>query len=141
MGINARIETELGTCVTELLDPHNCVNWLLSLAILDATHCLRFVDPYGDAFFNGLQIPVLNNECSAVALRLTGPNLLEEKRVYLERAKVWPKVALEEAREATELFRSVNFRIILKFCCGWFRTLRSEGLGTAFDSSAISVNF
>jgi hypothetical protein len=102
MGIDARIETESGTCVAELLDPHNRVNWLLSLAILDSSHCLQFIDPYGDTFFNGLQIPVLQHECSAVASRLTEPNLLDGKRDYLERAKAWPKVALEEARQAAE---------------------------------------
>jgi hypothetical protein len=102
MGIDARIETERGTCVAELGDPHNRVNWLLSLAILDSTLCLRFIDPYGDTLFNGLQIPVLQSECSALALRLTEPNLLEGKRVYLERAGVWPKPALEEARKAME---------------------------------------
>lgn len=102
MGIDARIETERGTCVAELGDPHNRVNWLLSLAILDSTLCLRFIDPYGDTVFNDLQIPVLQSECSALALRLTEPNLLEGKRVYLEHAQTWPKTALEEARKAME---------------------------------------
>jgi hypothetical protein len=86
MGIDARIGMELERCVAELLDPHNRVNWLLRLAILDSTRCLQFIDPYGDTVFNRLQIPVLQSECSALALRLTEPNLQEGKRVYLERA-------------------------------------------------------
>jgi len=102
MGIDARIEKEHETCVAELLDPHGRMNWLLRLAILDSTHCLQFIDPYGDTVFNRWQIPVLQGECSALASRLTEPNLQEGKRVYLERAAAWPKVALEDTRKAME---------------------------------------
>jgi hypothetical protein len=102
VGINARIETERGTCVAELIDPHNRLNWLLRLAVLDSTRCLQFIDPYGDTVFNGLQIPVLQSECSSLALRLTEPNLAAGKRVYLEHAEVWPGVAAEGARKAIE---------------------------------------
>lgn len=86
MGIDARIEMELERCAAELFDPHNQVNWLLRLAILDSTRCLQFIGPYGDTVFNRLQIPVLQSECSALASRLTEPNLQEGKRVHLERA-------------------------------------------------------
>jgi hypothetical protein len=102
MGIDARIEMELETCVAQLLDPHNRVNWLLRLAILDSTRCLQFIDPYGETVFNRVQIPVLQSECSALASRLTEPNLQDVKRVYLERAVAWPEVALEDARKAME---------------------------------------
>lgn len=102
MGIDVRIETERGSCVTELGDPRNCLNWLLSLALLDSTLCLRFIDPYGNTIFNGLQIPVLQRECLALALRITKPNLLQAKQDYLERAGAWPSAALEEARSAAE---------------------------------------
>jgi hypothetical protein len=102
MGIDARIEAELETCVAELLDPHNRLNWLLRLAILDSTRCLQFIDPYGDTVFNRLQIPVLQSECFGLASRLTEPNLREGKRVYLEHAAAWPKVALEDARKGME---------------------------------------
>jgi hypothetical protein len=59
MGIDARIETELGEPLSKPGDPHNRMNWLLRLAALDATICLRFIDPYGAMMFNSLQIPVL----------------------------------------------------------------------------------
>ena len=110
VGIDARIETERGTCLDELGDPRNRVNWLLSLAILDSTLCLRFIDPYGDTLFNGLQIPTLLSECAALAARLTEPNLLESKRVYLERAATWPKAAFLEAQEATEALTLAELR-------------------------------
>ena len=102
MGIDVRIETERGECVSELGDPRNLVNWLFSMEILDSTVCLRFIDPYGDTVFNGLQIPVLRNELSMLASRLTEPNLQEIKRAYLGRAKTWPSAALQESRKAME---------------------------------------
>ena len=102
MGIDARIETERGMCVAELGDPHNRLNLLLSTSVLDSTRCLQFIDPYGDTVFNRYQIPVLQSECSALMSLLTESNLLELKRVYLERAMAWPKVALEEAQKHVE---------------------------------------
>lgn len=98
VGIDVRIESEKGTCLAELGDPHNRMNRLLSLAVLDSTFCLRFIDPYGDTVFNRHQIPVLQSECSALVSQLTQPNLSEVKRVYLERAGAWPKRAFEEAQ-------------------------------------------
>jgi hypothetical protein len=102
VGIDAKIETDDGVCIAELGDPHNRMSWLLSLATLDSTFCLRFIDPYGDALFNGLQIPVLHSECSTLGLRLTESNLMEGKRIYLERAGAWPKRAFEEAQQDME---------------------------------------
>lgn len=110
MGINARIETERGTCVAEIPDPHNRMNWLLSLAILDPTLCLRFIDPYGDTVFNGRQIPVLQDECSALVLQLTEPNLLNCKKGYLARATAWPNAALEAARKEMEALSLSDLR-------------------------------
>jgi hypothetical protein len=71
---------------------------LLSLSVLDSTRCLQFIDQYGDTVFNRYQIPVLQSECSALVSLLTESNLSELKRVYLERAVAWPKVAFEEAQ-------------------------------------------
>ncbi len=102
MGIKARIETERSERIVELLDPHNRTNWLLYLAVLDSTACLRFIDPYGNTLFNGLQLPVLQKELSELTPQMTEANLSESKRVYLERAAVLPRAAIEEARTALE---------------------------------------
>ena len=101
MGIDLRIETERGG-VAELADPHNYINWLLSLAIVDSTFCLQFIDRNGDTVFNSLQLPVLQSEFEGLRSQLTELNLLEAKRVYLEQAAAWPKLALEEARKNME---------------------------------------
>ena len=90
MGIDARIETELGEPLAKLGDPNNSMNWLLCLAALDATICLRFIDPLGTTMFNSLQIPVLQNELSALASRLTETNSQNSKRTYLE-GHAWPR--------------------------------------------------
>jgi hypothetical protein len=90
MGIDLRIETERGECVAELADPHNYINWLLSLAIVDSTFCLQFIDPYGDTVFNGLQLPVLQSEFSSLRSQLTEMNLA--KADYLKRAVEWPNL-------------------------------------------------
>jgi hypothetical protein len=102
MGIDARIETEPGECLAKLGDPHNRLNWLLRLAVLDSTLCLRFIDPYGMTVFNRPQLLVLHSEFSSLASRVTEPDLLEAKRIYLERPEGTPKAALEEMREAVE---------------------------------------
>jgi hypothetical protein len=75
------------------------MNRLLSLTALDSTLCLQFIDPYGDTVFNRYQFPVLQSECSALLPLVTEASLLEFKRIYLERAGAWPKVAFEEAQK------------------------------------------
>jgi hypothetical protein len=102
VGVDAKIETEQGDCLATLGGPHMRMNRLLFFATVDSTVCLRFIDLYGDTVFNRLQIPVLQNELSTLALQLTEPNLLEVKRLYLKRAEGWPKTALDEARKEME---------------------------------------
>jgi hypothetical protein len=86
------------------------MNRLLSLAILDSTVCLQFIDPYGYTVFNRPQIPVLQSECCALVSRLTEPSLSEVKQVYLERAGAWPKRALEEAEKEMEALSLADLR-------------------------------
>lgn len=107
MGIDARIETELGDVLGTLGDPHNRTNWLLRFAILDSTVCLRFIDSYGSTIFNRLQIPVLQTELSALASRITETNLDEGKRVYLE---LLPKLVVEEARATLDTLSIAELR-------------------------------
>ena len=50
------------------------------------------------------------SECSALVSQLTQPNLLELKRVYLERAGAWPKRAFEEAQKEMETLSLADLR-------------------------------
>jgi hypothetical protein len=118
MGIAAIIETERRVRVAELLDPHKRINRLLSFTVLDATLCLQFIDPYGDTVFNRYQIPILQNECSALVSQLTEPNLSQVKRVYLERAGAWPKRAFEEAQKEMETLSLTDLRNHLETLSG-----------------------
>jgi hypothetical protein len=98
MGIHAQIETERGERLNGLIDPRGLVNWLLSLANVEGTACLRFIDPYGDTLFNGLQLPLLRQELESIAAELTETKLIAGKKDYLERACGWPARAVEEAQ-------------------------------------------
>lgn len=64
MGIDARIETESGELIEELLDIENLLERLLSDYNDETSICLRFVDPYGDTIFNQGQLPVFIQELS-----------------------------------------------------------------------------
>lgn len=44
---------------------------MLSCSDLERTACLRFIDPYGNTLFNGLQMSVLAEELAALASTLT----------------------------------------------------------------------
>ena len=64
MGIDARIETENGELIEQLLDVDSLVERLLPDFNDETSICLRFVDPYGDTVFNQGQIPVFIRELS-----------------------------------------------------------------------------
>jgi hypothetical protein len=62
MGINIRLESESGEAIAEVLDPHGRTKALLPSYSDSDSYCLRFVDRYGDAVFNQLQLPLLVSE-------------------------------------------------------------------------------
>jgi hypothetical protein len=98
MSTNVRLETRHEKCLNEVPDPRGSVNVLLSLASLDATLCLKFVDPYGDTIFNGLQMPVLLLELEAIAPLVTETSLRADKTQYLNQSAGWPAAARESAQ-------------------------------------------
>jgi hypothetical protein len=66
MGIDVVVESESGEVLGKMLDPGNRLVRALNLPGLEATACLRFIDPYGDTIFNRLQIPHLVAELQAL---------------------------------------------------------------------------
>jgi len=62
MGINIRLETENGEPIAEVVDPYGRTKALLPSYSDPDSCCLRFVDRYGDAVFNQLQLPLLVSE-------------------------------------------------------------------------------
>lgn len=102
MSINAKLETRHEECLMEVPDPRGSVNVLLSLANLETTVCLKFIDPYGETVFNVLQLPMLLLELEAVAPLVTETSLQAEKMQYLDGTVAWPMAAREDARKHAE---------------------------------------
>lgn len=69
MGIDAWLETEQGEPLDKLLDERSLLSSLIQRGGLDSTVCLRFLDPWGDATFNHLQVPSLIAELRAARER------------------------------------------------------------------------
>ena len=71
------------------------------MADLRTTVCLRFIDPYGDAIFNSLQIPVLESEIMT-GLGSLGIGQLRANRKH-ELAEAirlgWQESVIEELRK------------------------------------------
>jgi hypothetical protein len=89
MGIDLYMEDERGAKLADVSDPRGLVGCLISLAGLENTVCLRFIDLYGDTVFNQLQIPDLIRELEAAREFVTD-----------ERVAALGQRAVEEARKA-----------------------------------------
>ncbi len=74
MGINVRTETERGEKLSEWEDPRDRTKALLPAFSDSSSYCLRFVDRFGDAVFNQLQIPMLVSEIRRQLKRIEDPS-------------------------------------------------------------------
>jgi hypothetical protein len=112
MGIDLRVETESGGVLTEIADPHGCVRRFLIMADLEATVCLRFIDPYGDTVFNRSQMPVVQSEIEAAVPRLSMARLRSERKKALEHAidARWQQSVIDQLRTdvGTDLSRGAE---------------------------------
>jgi DNA-binding FadR family transcriptional regulator len=66
MGIDVHIQDERGGVINELPDPRSLLSRLLRQLSGKESVCVRFIDPYGDTYFNQLQMPVLIQELRAI---------------------------------------------------------------------------
>jgi hypothetical protein len=112
MGIDLRVETESGGILTEVGDPHSCVARFLVMSDLETTTCLRFIDPYGDTVFNGLQMPVVEAEIETALPQLSVELLRAAREERLEGAisAGWQQTVIEQLRSGigTERSRTVE---------------------------------
>jgi hypothetical protein len=53
-------------------------------AVLDASHCLQYIDPYGDATFNQLQLPQLVRELEQATAQIHGASFREQAAQVVE---------------------------------------------------------
>ncbi len=87
MGIDARIQSEVGEKIQELFDPYDLVAELLPDFSDNSSICLRFVDPYGDTIFNQGQIPVLIKELEVAIEKCKNPKAKEHGKKVLKLSK------------------------------------------------------
>jgi hypothetical protein len=96
MGIDVQVEPKRRNG-PEVPDPNGRLSWLLSIADLDRTACLRFIDDYGETVFNRLQLPVLRDELIRLRPLITDEMIRVTKQQYLEKASAWPDAARRKA--------------------------------------------
>jgi len=72
MAIAVFWQTERGDVIEQWVDGHATINHLIYKHGTSSTCCLRFVDPYGNASFNHLQIPELISDLVSVLGRHEG---------------------------------------------------------------------
>jgi hypothetical protein len=87
MGIDVVVESEDGKVSGEVLDPRKNLVRALCVPRLEATVCLRCVDPFGDTVFNQAQIPHLISELQALRASITDASIRAIALESLEAAK------------------------------------------------------
>jgi hypothetical protein len=100
VGIDAHIAPRGRESRGELSDSKGLFVDALMSGSLEATVCLRFIDPYGETLFNGLQMPVLLDELRALAARLTD----EDSRRHVEQLETLVSEAMEMGPHVFLLF-------------------------------------
>jgi hypothetical protein len=88
MGVDVTLEDENGGVLENLEDSGNCVAKLKAHAATGSSHCLVYIDEYGDTTFNRLQMPRLLEELKEIpkdALDARTWQFLEQIRALAER--------------------------------------------------------
>jgi hypothetical protein len=62
MGMDVRLENDTGEAIETLIDSGDCLEKIILECELERSPTLRFIDPFGNALFNRLQIPYLIRE-------------------------------------------------------------------------------
>jgi hypothetical protein len=62
MAMTIRLQGEDCEKIDEVHDPQGLLVSCLPLLIDQSYHCLRFIDPYGDTYFNRMQIETFSAE-------------------------------------------------------------------------------
>lgn len=86
MGVNLRWENENGKEMGAVLDPHMIISKIVLKKNLQNTTCLRFIDPYGNAVFNQIQIPILISEIRDILQSESDPDIRDHLQCVLDLA-------------------------------------------------------
>lgn len=87
MGVNLRWEDESGKEMGAVLDPQMIISKIILKKDLQNTTCLRFIDPYGDAVFNQIQIPILISEIRDILQSESDPDISDHLQYVLDLAR------------------------------------------------------
>lgn len=67
MGMNAQLVSERGEVIEDVFDEQSRLRPLIeAVPEYESTHCLQYMDPYGDTIFNSLQLPRFLDEWKMV---------------------------------------------------------------------------
>ncbi len=67
MGISTQLVSERGEVIEEVFDEQSRLNPLIeSVPQYESTHCIQYMNPYGDTIFNSLQLPRFLDEWKMV---------------------------------------------------------------------------
>jgi hypothetical protein len=68
MGMNAQLMSERGEVIEEVFDEQSRLHPLIeSVPEFDSTHCIQYMDPFGDTIFNSMQLARFLDEWKLVA--------------------------------------------------------------------------
>ena len=70
MGVDLRWEDERGNKIEGVGDPQSHFVGLLRKSDLSETHCLQYIDLYGNTVFNQMQIPIFINRVRKYSQRM-----------------------------------------------------------------------
>lgn len=69
MGLTICLQGEAGDIIPEVHDPKNLLLTHFPQLVDESYHCVRFIDPYGDTYFNRVQVETFLTEWDRVAGR------------------------------------------------------------------------
>ena len=81
MGVDLKWEGEFGDIIEEIHDPKKDFVRLLRKSDISETHCLQYIDFYGDTVFNRMQIPIFINELEKI---LKGCEDIESRNIGMK---------------------------------------------------------
>ena len=92
MGVDVTLEDENGRVLESLTDDGDYVAKLMEHATIHGTHCLAYIDEFGDTTFNRLQVPRLAQELDDIAK----DDLDVPTRQFLEQLRSLAETCIEQ---------------------------------------------
>ena len=98
MAMTIRLQTEVGEKIGEVYDTQGVIVTHLPPLSDESYHCVRFIDPYGDTYFNEMQIETFLAEWNCIfgkVEELEAKRLSAEINALAQRCKQEPHLYLK----------------------------------------------